>query len=241
MLPTWLQSKRPAEEQEAEAQPKSKSRFQVDLKARKLDQFKTFLEPEEVVRPINPLADYIPIEKVANGIIYTRDHRYVKLVEVVPVNFLLRSAREQRSIIYSFISYLKIAPVKVQFKVLTKRADINRHMDTVRRELTQETDERCRQASNEKPFPQKVKEVLAEYMVAGRLLDTIPSNDFYAPSHIDLNHGRYICIDGVYYAYLLVLSNGYKPKFPPAGCPCWSTPGTGSTWICFSPASPRTG
>lgn len=135
MLPTWLRSKRPAEEQEAEAQPKSKNRFQVDLKARKLDQFKTFLEPEEVVRPINPLADYIPIEKVANGIIYTRDHRYVKLVEVVPVNFLLRSAREQRSIIYSFISYLKIAPVKVQFKVLTKRADINRHMDTVRREL----------------------------------------------------------------------------------------------------------
>ena len=53
MLPTWLQSKRPAEEQEAEAQPKSKSRFQVDLKARKLDQFKTFLEPEEVVRPMN--------------------------------------------------------------------------------------------------------------------------------------------------------------------------------------------
>ena len=67
MLPTWLRSKRPAEEQEAEAQPKSKSRFQVDLKARKLDQFKTFLEPEEIVRPINPLADYIPIEKVANG------------------------------------------------------------------------------------------------------------------------------------------------------------------------------
>ena len=84
------------------------------------------------MRPLNPLADYIPIEKVANGIIYTRDHRYVKLIEVVPVNFLLRSARDQRSIIYSFISYLKIAPVKVQFKVLTKRADINRHMDTVR-------------------------------------------------------------------------------------------------------------
>ena len=145
MLPTWLRSKRPAEEQEAEVHPKTRSRFQVGLKARKLDQFKTFLEPEEVVRPINPLTDYIPIEKVANGIIYTRDHRYVKLVEVVPVNFLLRSAREQRSIIYSFISYLKIAPVKVQFKVLTKRADINRHMDTVRRELTQETDERCRQ------------------------------------------------------------------------------------------------
>ena len=51
-------------------------------------------------------------------------------------------------------------------------------------------------------------------MVAGRSLDTIPSNDFYAPSHIDLTHGRYICIDGVYYAYLLVPSDGYKAQVP---------------------------
>ncbi|MCI9166472.1 MAG: PrgI family protein [Oscillospiraceae bacterium] len=301
MLPTWLRGKGPAPDAgEDEAQLKSRSRLQVDLKERKVNQFKTFLEPEETVRPLNPLADYIPIEKVANGIIYTRDRRYVKLIEVVPVNFLLRSAREQRSIIYSFISYLKIAPVKVQFKVLTKRADINRHMDTVRRELAQETDERCRQlqedylrliqqlgsreaitrrfflifeheplpgtkrgqeeaeaiaslqtaartaanylrqcgnevishenedeatceilynilcrnASNAQPFPQKVKEVLAEYMVAGQPLDRIPSNDFYAPSHIDLTHGRYICIDGVYYAYLMVPSDGYKAQVP---------------------------
>ena len=76
--------------------------------------------------------------------IYTRDHRYVKVVEVIPVNFLLRSAREQRNIIYSFVSYLKIAPAKVQFKVLTRRADINRHIETVRRELSQESDARCR-------------------------------------------------------------------------------------------------
>ena len=51
-------------------------------------------------------------------------------------------------------------------------------------------------------------------MVAGRPLDTIPSNDFYAPSRIDLTHGRYICIDGVYYAYLLVPSDGYKAQVP---------------------------
>jgi len=107
-------------------------------------QFKTFLQEEEAVQPLNALADYIPIEKIEHGVIYTRDHRYVKVVEVVPVNFLLRSAREQRSIIYSFISYLKIAPVKVQFKALTKRADINRHLDTVRRELEHEQDPRCR-------------------------------------------------------------------------------------------------
>lgn len=54
---------------------------------------------------LNPVAEYLPIEKIDNGIIYTKDHRYIKIIEVIPINFLLRSAREQRSIIYSFIRY----------------------------------------------------------------------------------------------------------------------------------------
>lgn len=93
---------------------------------------------------INPVAEYLPIEKIENGIIYTKDHRYIKIIEVIPVNFLLRSAREQRSIIYSFISYLKISPVKTQFKVLTKQADINRHVEIVNQEIEKETDPHCR-------------------------------------------------------------------------------------------------
>ena len=99
---------------------------------------------EQKLACLNPVADYLPIEKVENGIIYTKDHRFVKVVEVVPINFMLRSAREQRNIIYSFVSYLKISPVKLQIKVLTRRADINRHLDTVRQEMAHEENEQCR-------------------------------------------------------------------------------------------------
>ena len=95
-------------------------------------------------RFLNPVAEYLPVDKIENGIIYTKDHRYVKIIEVVPINFLLRSPREQRSIIYSFISYLKISPVKMQFKVLTKRADINRHVEIVHQEMEREKDPHCR-------------------------------------------------------------------------------------------------
>lgn len=55
---------------------------------------------------------------------------------------------------------------------------------------------------------------MAEYLTAGRSVVEIPVNEFYAPNHIDLSHGRYICIDGVYYAYLLVPSTGYKSQVP---------------------------
>ncbi|MGN0492611.1 MAG: VirB4 family type IV secretion system protein, partial [Acutalibacteraceae bacterium] len=93
---------------------------------------------------LNSTAELLPIEKIENGVIYTKDRRYVKLIEVLPVNFMLRNAREQRNIIYSFASYLKISPVRIQFKVLTKKADAKKHKEIVMREMESETDENCR-------------------------------------------------------------------------------------------------
>ena len=69
------------------------------------------------------------MEKIENGIIYTRDHCYLKIVEVVPINFAAQCQRAAGNIIYSFISFLKISPVKMQIKVIAKRADLNRHRD----------------------------------------------------------------------------------------------------------------
>lgn len=251
---------------------------------------------------LNPVADYLPIEKVENGIIYTKDHRFVKVIEVVPINFMLRSAREQRNIIYSFVSYLKISPIKLQIKVLTRRADINRHLDTVRQEMAHEENEQCRlmqedylnfvqqvgsreavtrrfflifeyepwantrrseqeeeaiqslqsavhtasnylrQCGNEvivpknedeftvdvlynllcrnesavKPLSVRAQEVVAQYMEHGweSEINHIPAAEFAAPRSIDFSHGRYICIDGLYYAYLLIPSDGYKTQVP---------------------------
>ncbi len=124
----------------------AKSRKECGSRQQKKDRFprKPLHTPEPQFTHLNPVADYLPISRIENGVIYTKDHRYVKVVEVIPINFLLRSAREQRSIIYSFVSYLKISPVKLQFKVLTRRADIGRHMETVRREMAQETNGQCR-------------------------------------------------------------------------------------------------
>ena len=221
---------------------------------------------------------------------------------MVPINFMLRSAREQRNIIYSFVSYLKISPIKLQIKVLTRRADINRHLDTVRREMAQEDNEQCRlmqedyldfvqqvgsheavtrrfflifeyeswnntrrseqedeaiqslqsavhtasnylrQCGNEvvvhenedeftvdvfynllcrnesavKPLSVRAQEIVAQYLDKGREgeIDRIPAAEFAAPKCIDFTHGRYLCIDGLYYTYLLVPSDGYKTQVP---------------------------
>lgn len=77
LLPSWAKHS-PAHLDSAleQEQMKSRHRFQVDLKQRKITQFKTFIEDSPIQKPLNPLAEYVPIEKIENGIIYTKDHRY---------------------------------------------------------------------------------------------------------------------------------------------------------------------
>lgn len=254
---------------------------------------------------LNPVADYLPVEKIQDGIIYTRDHRYLSILEITPVNFLLRSAREQKSIIYSYLSYLKISPVKLQIKVITRKADINRHLDTVREEMEKETNEHCLQMQKDyiefvkkvgsqeavtrrfflifeyepwnpsqreneteavsflksavhtasaylrncgngvlrpenedeeaakalydilcrkesvfKPFHNKVSEVVAAYAVHGKNAfhgkntDAIPASEFFSPNQIDFTRGDSVQVDGLYYSWLLIPSEGYRTQVP---------------------------
>ena len=94
--------------------------------------------------PFTRASRELPIKAIKNGIIHTTDGRYVKVIEVLPINFLHRSAGEQRSIMYSFMGYLKIAPPQLQIKSISKKADIAQFIETIRADIRKEPDERCR-------------------------------------------------------------------------------------------------
>lgn len=101
-------------------------------------------KPDLDLLPVTWVSSYLPIRQIKNGVIYTTDHRYVKLIEILPINFLLRSSSEQRNIIMSFMSYLKIAPVKIQFKVVSKKADISEYIEKIKEEAEREPDHRVK-------------------------------------------------------------------------------------------------
>lgn len=71
---------------------------------------------------------WLPIETVTGGIVLLKDGRYIKIAEILPVNFYLKSSIEQENIIYYFASYLKIAPDNMQIRVVTERADIDDYL-----------------------------------------------------------------------------------------------------------------
>lgn len=244
----------------------------------------------------NSTEDTIPITDIRNGIIHMDDGRYIKILEVEPINFLLRSRREQRNIISGFASWMKISPVNIQIKVLTKKADIGKHLRVLEHEMENETNAKClmlqqdyyhliqtigsreaitrrfliifeyeqaygtrkpdyteivstletatrtarqyfQHCDNEvvvpddenkflldilysvidrntcelKPLEERIKEIQVRQAAAENSQEvTVPM--VLAPESIDLRHGTYVVMDGVYHAYLIVPSAGYNSR-----------------------------
>lgn len=239
--------------------------------------------------------DFIPVSDIRNGIIETTDGRYLRVIEVEPINFLLRNISEQKNIVASFASWMKISPVKVQIKVLTKKADIGKHLNTIEREMEAEDNPKCRDlqldyyhliqtigsreaitrrflvifeyeaVTNRKPEYAEIVSALETAVQTARqyflhcdnavvahedeniflmeVLYTIfnratcevkpvekrvrelqaarkdtdisvpvPLKSVLAPESIDLTHGSYVVMDGVYHTYLIVPSDGYNPR-----------------------------
>lgn len=91
----------------------------------------------------NSTQKWLPIENIRDGIIILKDGRYIKVVEVLPVNFYLKSDVEQENIIYYFASYLKIAPDNLQIRVLTQKADISEYINRLAHFSETEQNEAC--------------------------------------------------------------------------------------------------
>ncbi len=242
--------------------------------------------------------DIIPVKNIQHGIVETTDGRYIRILEIEPINFMLRSEAERIGIISAFASWLKISPVRLQFKSVTGKADAGKHIDMLRKERKREDNQKCRELSEDyikllrdvgnkealtrrfflifqyedihrtddygtiygalqtaeqnarmyflqcgnsilwhenedeaiaeilymyfnrrsctdEPFKDRVHRVMLDRMkIQGKIfgvddLPEIPAVDFFAPRGINLTKSTYIIMDGVYYSFLYVKSNGY--------------------------------
>ena len=88
---------------------------------------------------------WLPIKNIVSGMVITRDRRFVKVIEVMPVNFHLKTPHEQQTIIYYFASYLKIAPNNLQIRVATQRLDLEGYIAQMKKYYDAEENESCRE------------------------------------------------------------------------------------------------
>ena len=88
---------------------------------------------------------WLPIKNIVGGVVVTRDNRFVKILEVLPVNIYLKSPNDRQNIISSYAAYLKIAPDNIQLEARTLPADTAAYVDRMREYAEHEDNECCRE------------------------------------------------------------------------------------------------
>ena len=107
------------------------------------------LEKEKKLTTVKSTQIFSPIRGVKDGIIVTKDNRFIMPLEFSPINFMLRNSQEQTGIIKDYASVIKLLPSNVQFKVVCRRADTSGFVQKILDEIPSETNPDCRQLQRE--------------------------------------------------------------------------------------------
>ena len=87
---------------------------------------------------------FCPIADVKDGIILTKDGRFVRILEFTPINFLLRSNEERDAIVSSFAGLLRVMNTKFQIKIVTRKAEIEKFINIIENDMKDEPSQNCR-------------------------------------------------------------------------------------------------
>ena len=88
---------------------------------------------------------WLPIKNIRGGVVITPDNRFIKILEVLPVNIYLKSANDRQNIIASYAAWLKIAPDNLQLEARTLPADTADYVERMKQYAEQEENESCRE------------------------------------------------------------------------------------------------
>ena len=88
---------------------------------------------------------WLPIKNIVGGVVVTRDNRFIKILEVLPVNIYLKSPNDCQNIITSYAAWLKIAPDNIQLEARTLPADTAAYVERMREYAEHEENVSCRE------------------------------------------------------------------------------------------------
>lgn len=90
------------------------------------------------------LKQWCPIKRVVNGLIELKNGDFCKILEVVPINFALKSEREQEQILYQYKTFLKTCDFPMQILITSKRYDIDGYIENLEKKQQEERNEKVR-------------------------------------------------------------------------------------------------
>ena len=76
--------------------------------------------------------NWLPIKDIKDGVVILKNGEYLKIIEVVPINFKLKSADDKRFLILNYRGFLKGCKFPMQVSVQCRKADIDPHLNRIK-------------------------------------------------------------------------------------------------------------
>ena len=76
--------------------------------------------------------DWVPFETIfENGIIKLKNNSYIKIIEIIPINFNLKSELEKESILNSYKIFLKTCQFDLQILIQSNKENLDKHISNI--------------------------------------------------------------------------------------------------------------
>lgn len=81
---------------------------------------------------INSVQNWLPFDDILeDGIIKLKNKTYVKIIEITPINFNLKSNLEKESILNSYKLFLKSCNFNIQILIQSQKEDLSQHIENL--------------------------------------------------------------------------------------------------------------
>lgn len=138
-----IQQKRAAKEKRQQAKLQQKHPSEANSDSVPNEEVSNDQKNHKLIK-LNSTQMWSPVSDIKDGIVLTKDGRCVQILEFAPINFDLRPMAEQDAIADIFGSSIRIFPRKFQLKILSRRANVESHIQQIRQYMDTETNAQCR-------------------------------------------------------------------------------------------------
>lgn len=106
-------------------------------------------EHDEKLLKLDSTQMWSPVKDIRDGVVITKDGRYVQILEFSPINFELRPERDKIKIAEHFGAAITLFPNKFQIKIISRKANVDNHVRDIKMYMEQEENEFCKDMQQE--------------------------------------------------------------------------------------------
>ena len=90
-------------------------------------------------KQIQSVQNWIPIDAFFNnGIVKTKNNKYLKIIKIIPINYSLKSELEKKSILNSYKIFLKTCNFNIQILIQSNKEDLSKHIKNINNQIKKE-------------------------------------------------------------------------------------------------------